>query len=275
MSFDGFVKSHRAKWENPIFRNLLEAAIWGWMCETAAWKETRIRFNGELVTVRRGQLMTSRGFIAKGFCIGEQVIRTFLDHIESDGMINQQATRRGTLITICNYEKYQTNETEDNQQTNQPITSHQPATNHNKKELKNLRTEEKKDTPPGVSDEAWLEYLKVRKKKRAAQTDYAISLVHAEIEKLKEQGFSPQELVEQSVRNSWIDIFPIREKKQNATHIQHTAKPSWKSEADRLKAEFIAEAELEAQALHDGAAGENLCLTEAIWEDTSGAGRIG
>jgi hypothetical protein len=138
----GFAKSYRDKWSNPIFRNLLEAAIWSWMCDTAAWKDTRIRFNGELINLKRGQLITSRGFMANGFCVGEQVIRTFLDNIEHDGMINQLATRRGTIITICNYEKYQGIDFDDNQQTNQPPTSSQPAANHNKKEYKNIRTKE-------------------------------------------------------------------------------------------------------------------------------------
>lgn len=65
---------------------------------------------------------------------------------------------------------------------------------------------------PEVSAEAWREYMLVRKKKKAAETEYAIQLVHDEIDKLKEQGFSPQELVEQSIRNNWIDIFPLRDK---------------------------------------------------------------
>lgn len=142
MKDDGFSKSYRSKWENPIFRNLLEAGIWAWMCDTAAWKECRVRYKGEVVNLKRGQLVTSRRFISQGFCIGEQVTRTFLDHLENDGMINQQPTHSGTIITICNYEKYQAKENQDNPQTNPRVTHDQPTGNPNKKEDKNLRKEE-------------------------------------------------------------------------------------------------------------------------------------
>lgn len=155
----GFTKSYRAKWNNPIFRNLLEAAIWAWMCDTAVWKEAKIRFNGELVTLQRGQLITSRGFMAKGFCVGERVIRTFLDHLETDGMIDQQTTSRGTIITLCNYDKYQENENVIDQQTNKQTTSHRPATDHNKKEDK----ENKEDN--NIYAERFLEFWEVYPRK--------------------------------------------------------------------------------------------------------------
>ena len=138
MENTGFTKSYRAKWQNPIFRNLLEAGIWAWLCDTAVWEETRIRFNGELITLQRGQLLTSIRFISKGFDIGEQKVRTFLDHIESDGMINTQPTHKGTLITICNYEKYQQNANSTNTPTNTPLT-------HGFEEINNFSS--KNDTP--------------------------------------------------------------------------------------------------------------------------------
>lgn len=155
----GYTLSHRAKWENPIFRNLLEAGIWAWMCDTAVWKEAKIRFNGELVTLQRGQLITSRRFISEGFCVGEQVTRTFLENLENDGMINQQLTHRGTLITICNYDKYQQFEILDNPQTNQQPTSSQPAANPNKKQYK----ENKEDN--NIYAERFLEFWEVYPRK--------------------------------------------------------------------------------------------------------------
>jgi hypothetical protein len=142
MSLEGYTKSYRAKWQNPVFRNLLEAAIWGWMCDTAAWKDTRVRFNGEMVDLKRGQLITSITFIAQGFGIGEQVTRTFLENIKKDEMVNVQPTRRGTIITIHNYDKFQTNEEATNTQTNNHPTCSQHSPNTNKNELKNLRTKE-------------------------------------------------------------------------------------------------------------------------------------
>lgn len=132
----GFTKSYRDKWRHPIFRDLLEASVWSWMCDTAVWEDTRINYCGQVISLSRGQLITSRSFISKGFRIGEQSIRTLLARMENDGMINQQPTSHGTIITICNYSKYQDYQPATNQPTNQPPTSPQPATNQNKKELK-------------------------------------------------------------------------------------------------------------------------------------------
>jgi uncharacterized protein YdaU (DUF1376 family) len=68
------------------------------------------------------------------------------------------------------------------------------------------------DKPHDVSAEAWEDFLAIRKKKKAQNTEFALKLVHDELAKLKEQGFSPQAVVEQSIRSSWIDVFPLRNK---------------------------------------------------------------
>lgn len=140
----GWVKSYRSKWTNAVFRNLLEAAIWGWICESAAWEDKQVRFNGVLFNLKRGQLVTARSFISNGFGIGEQVTRTFLENLEKAGMVNLQTNQRATIITICNYDKFQSFENADNQPTNQELTNSQPAANHNNKEL--ITKEDKEGT---------------------------------------------------------------------------------------------------------------------------------
>lgn len=139
MSEEGYTKSYRAKWKNPIFRNLLEAGIWAWMCDTAAWKDTRVGFNGGLIELKRGQLVTSIRFIAKGFCVSEKVVRTVIDRLKNDTMIVTQEAHKGTIITICNYEEYQnTEETEGTQvEVQEARNGHAMGTNK-----KNLRTKE-------------------------------------------------------------------------------------------------------------------------------------
>ena len=179
----GFTKSYRDKWRHPIFRDLLEASVWAWMCDTAVWEDTRINYCGQGISLARGQLITSRSFISKGLRIGEQSIRTLLARLENDGMINQRPTSHGTIITICNYSKYQDYQPADNQPTNQPLTSPQPATNQNKKELKEGKegNELKKEyllsdfeklwdmwkpisTDKGSKKKAYSSYAKARKK---------------------------------------------------------------------------------------------------------------
>lgn len=143
----GFTKSYRQKWHHPVFRDLLEAGIWAWMCDTAAWKDTSVRFNGEVIKLSRGQLVTSVRFISQGFRIGEQVTRTFMQNLEKDAMANTLTTHRGTIITICNYDKFQQNENTDNTPLNTQLTNCQQTANTNKKERKKERIEP--PTPKG------------------------------------------------------------------------------------------------------------------------------
>jgi len=166
----GYTKSYREKWQHPVFRDLLEAGIWAWMCDTAAWKDTKIRFNGELVSLRRGQLVTSIRFMSEGFRIGEQVTRTFLENLKNEGMANTQPTHRGTVITICNYDKYQENENSANTPVNEQPTSSQRAANTNKKELKNKRTKEINISRTGF-EIFWKAYPR-HEGKKAAQKAY-------------------------------------------------------------------------------------------------------
>lgn len=153
----GYTKSFRSKWEHPIFRDLQEAGVWAWLCDSATWKDTRVNYCGIMVELKRGQIITSRSFIAKGFNLGEQKVRSLLARLEKDCMINQQPTSHGTIITICNYEKYQPQQPADNQPHNQPLTSDQPATNQNKKEVKEVKERKKNIYTPDF-EEFWTLY---------------------------------------------------------------------------------------------------------------------
>ncbi len=70
--------------------------------------------------------------------------------------------------------------------------------------------------PPDIPPDLWKDFLAVRQKLKAVNSERAIGLLHAELEKLKAQGQSPSAVIEQSIRNSWKDIYPIRN--QGGTH---------------------------------------------------------
>ena len=112
----GWTKSYRSKWTNPVFRNLLEAGIWAWMCDTAAWEPVDVRFGSQLIRLDRGQLVVSERFIAEGFETGRQAVRTFLATLTATHMITRTVTHKATIITICNYDKYQDSENTANPQ---------------------------------------------------------------------------------------------------------------------------------------------------------------
>lgn len=102
------------------------------------------------IIVKRGQLVTGRKIISGKTGISEQTIRTCLKKLEITKELTIKPTNRYSIITICNYDKYQPEYIATNQLTNQQLTSDQPATNHKQdiKEDKNV----KKKKPPKSAD---------------------------------------------------------------------------------------------------------------------------
>ena len=119
-----------------IFRELLQ---WEWFqkpemvqlfiylllkanCEDKQWQG---------MVIKRGQLVASNSSIRNDLKLSEQTIRTCIKRLISTGEITYKSTNRFVVITICNYDKYQENETvsneETNGQTNEQSTSNQRA----------------------------------------------------------------------------------------------------------------------------------------------------
>jgi hypothetical protein len=65
--------------------------------------------------------------------------------------------------------------------------------------------------PDWVPEAAWEGYLEMRRKIRKPPTPRAVDLVIASLVKLRAAGHDPGEVLDQSTRNSWIDVFPLRE----------------------------------------------------------------
>ncbi len=72
--------------------------------------------------------------------------------------------------------------------------------------------------PNWIPCEVWDAFLIVRKRRRAASTHFAHRLVVKELEKLRDEGHDPVEVIEQSIRSGWTDVFPLRSKNVNGTH---------------------------------------------------------
>lgn len=81
---------------------------WVWLIESAAFATQRIGVGGKTVDVRRGQLCHSLRFMAKAWRWDEARVRRFLKRAEVEKMVACVIDAGRTLVTICNYEQYQT-----------------------------------------------------------------------------------------------------------------------------------------------------------------------
>lgn len=106
------------KGEISLIRTLTDHAVWqGDLALRGAWVDLLLRANtedaillqrGETVTVKRGQLAWSIQNLAKKWGVCDERAAKMLAYLQRLGCIRVESSRRRTLITICNYEVYQT-----------------------------------------------------------------------------------------------------------------------------------------------------------------------
>lgn len=137
----------------------------------AQYKPGRTNIHGSTVTLNVGQLVGARSFLADRWNWSERSVRTFLAHLVTDGIVKidqlsgqeNAPTRKmaPSIITLCNYTKYQVLETEiskfvkrvrrpaNRPASDQQATSSRPASDQN---LRRKEGEEGKNTstPYGV-----------------------------------------------------------------------------------------------------------------------------
>lgn len=95
--------------------------------------------------VPRGSIATSRKKLMEAVDLTEQEVRTALNNLQNSRQITSKTTNKNTIITICNYDKYQMQD-EDEQPAEQPTNNqpaNQPITSNGEKE----KEKEKKNPP--------------------------------------------------------------------------------------------------------------------------------
>jgi hypothetical protein len=126
----GFIKTPRCLFKNPSLRDGDYFHAWLWLVNEAAWKSRSVMVNNgrtsEIVELERGQLSHSRRYMATAWGWSEKRVRTFLNRLQKVGMIDLQAGRLQTVITIYNYDNYQGTRDEEGRQTG-PQTGRQRA----------------------------------------------------------------------------------------------------------------------------------------------------
>lgn len=80
--------------------------------------DKKIMFNGEFMTVKRGQYLTSMIKLSEKWKWNRKTVSSFLKLLENDKMITKVTDNTKTLITIVNYSIYQS----ENESVGQPIT---------------------------------------------------------------------------------------------------------------------------------------------------------
>ncbi|HHM4160499.1 TPA: DnaD domain protein, partial [Staphylococcus aureus] len=143
-------------------RTFSKFEAWIYLLMEANHSKAKVPIGNQIVTVERGQRLTSILTLSDLFNWSRFKVKTFLDLLESDGMLEVKTTSKYTLITIVNYDFYQSEQgrnqhqndikpTSKQHQSNINPTSKQHQTNTNNNDNKdnnekNVNNEKKKTT---------------------------------------------------------------------------------------------------------------------------------
>ena len=232
-----------------LYRQLQDCWIWldkepfdkrsAWvdLLLTANHSDKKILFNGELITIKRGQILTSvRKLSAKWKWSVNKVYR-FLKLLEDDEMLQKESDKDRTLLTIENYSIFQcceytnensngntngnsdeyTSETPTETPTNTPTEHKQECKEYkNDKNVKNEKKERKGQAVYYPNDEllnnAFKEFLTMRNKiKKPLATKQALTRMMNKIEKLSGgDNDLAIKILNQSTDHCWQDVYELK-----------------------------------------------------------------
>lgn len=114
---EGWIRLHRKILDNPIVCKDSETfSIWLYLLLNATHQEVPAIFKGEKITLKKGQLITGILSISKKLLINKDKVQRTLKCFEIDKQIEQQTSNRNRLITILNWETYQSSDNQNDKQ---------------------------------------------------------------------------------------------------------------------------------------------------------------
>jgi len=170
----GYFICYRSIFQDPTFKNLLQASCWIYMISSASHQDKTLRFLENPIFIKRGEMIMPLRITAKRFNMTYSEMRTYILRLVRRKMISTRThqlqptsnhpSRKVTIINLINYDKYQYVETD------QPPTNHlsqQVLNNNTNKQILNTRSSKDKVVNNGyktIGD--WGEYNILLKNKK-------------------------------------------------------------------------------------------------------------
>ena len=107
----GWIKISRAIANHWLWQDAERLKWWLDLLFLAAWEDKQVLHDSHLFVLRRGQIIASVSFLSERWGKSHPTIIKFLKLLEGEDMIKRSTIYRQTsILTICNYEKYQCND---------------------------------------------------------------------------------------------------------------------------------------------------------------------
>lgn len=103
----GWITIHRQIQDHWIWQDPEKLRAWLDLILMANHEPRKVELHDSLVTVKRGQFITSIEKLSRRWGWSKNRTYRFLKMLESDNMVKRKANRYSTTITIVNYDKFQ------------------------------------------------------------------------------------------------------------------------------------------------------------------------
>jgi len=148
----GWFSCKRGITSHPLFKGHPERlAIWIWLLDNAAWKDTKTDVNGRTVDVPRGSVSVSERRISEETGVGYQVVRTFIARLQTEQMINARLTHGRKLISLKNWDRYQRPDSDPNAGGNARLTQDQRTKETREQEIRDDKSSPSSSVAPASS----------------------------------------------------------------------------------------------------------------------------
>lgn len=150
MATKGYIKIWRKVWDDPIFdsrRTFSKFEAWVDLIMLAAGKDKDVIFDANLISLKRGQVLTSQNRLSKRWGWSRNKVKKFLFLLMSEDhpKIGLKIDRKKSIITVINYNKYNPIGTTERQlKDNRKTTEGQHLIKDIKKDIKKEKKKEKK-----------------------------------------------------------------------------------------------------------------------------------
>jgi predicted transcriptional regulator len=154
MSYEGWIKLNRKLLANPRFKDSEWVTIWIYLILSAAHRPIKVLFKGKTIELLPGQLAITIRSLSDSTGINRGKIDRILKVLESETQIVTAKSNTNTIVTICKWDKYQSNEERNFLQVGQqmgnncdttvtrPFVAYKDRANTIEQELKNIYHED-------------------------------------------------------------------------------------------------------------------------------------
>jgi hypothetical protein len=128
--FNTFIKLHRSILESAVFTDAEVLRLWIYLLCKASVDDRQIIFDGRIIDIKKGQLITGRKKLAEHIGTSESKIYRSLKLLEDLKCIKIEVNNKFSLVTVEKWEKFQGGVYKSEQQKNNSLTSNQHQTNN-------------------------------------------------------------------------------------------------------------------------------------------------